>query len=423
MESNYSLEEFIESIPTQSTKTNYRANINRFCEWYGKSVEEILKERQDDWTRRPDENHVDYLNRKSRFEKLLVKFHDEQEAKGISKNSARTYTVGVIQLFKYYEMPLLLKNNQKRISQTMETTRNFRMNIDHVREMFKHADQRERVILSLATDLGLRIGDFTKLRIDEVPDLDQEPPIPFEVMTEKEKILSHGFVSGETVELLKPYLTTLNKSKNPYLFPDKNGSHISREWLNELIQRLAVKAGIKLNGKAITFHCFRKMFISAGIDSGVGLAVTKILCGKQEKQSDSTYFTVVKYKPLFLRLKREITIQTHLIESSDDRQKLKDALRQSEEERAILRRRFEEIDENYSDIKFLFSTFGIDFAQFRPTRKAMERLPNLTPEEREKVINEAVNKIPELTSMEDMQQKIRNSLEAFSKRKENHDSL
>jgi hypothetical protein len=40
--------------------------------------------------------------------------------------------------------------------------------IEHVRAMFQVADLRERVILSLATDLGLRIGDFLALRKAEV---------------------------------------------------------------------------------------------------------------------------------------------------------------------------------------------------------------------------------------------------------------
>ena len=102
MESKYSLEDFLESIGSESTRNNYRLNINRFANWYGKPIDEILREREDDWTKKPDEGHIDYLNRKSRIEKMLEKFYNENLERIQNKNSARTYNVAVIQLFKWY---------------------------------------------------------------------------------------------------------------------------------------------------------------------------------------------------------------------------------------------------------------------------------------------------------------------------------
>jgi len=58
--------------------------------------------------------------------------------------------------------------------------------------MFQVADLRERVILSMATDLGLRISDFIKLKKDALPSLDQELPVMFDVMTRKEEVVAHG---------------------------------------------------------------------------------------------------------------------------------------------------------------------------------------------------------------------------------------
>jgi len=176
--------------------------------------------------------------------------------------------------------------------------------------MFDVADLRERVILSMATDLGLRIGDFIALKKAELPSLNQEMPIPFELMTDKEDVVAHGFLSHETVDLLKAYLPTLEKKNgNPHLFPSNGESHISDEWLNRLLQNLAAKAGIDLNGKDLTFHCFRKMFLSAAIDSGIGLTAGKKLCGKAIAQSDDTYLTTVHLREKFMQLKRFLAIQ------------------------------------------------------------------------------------------------------------------
>jgi hypothetical protein len=176
--------------------------------------------------------------------------------------------------------------------------------------MFEVADLRERVILSMATDLGLRISDFISIKVGSLPSLDQESPNMFDVMTGKEEVVAHGFLSSETVELLKVYLPTLQKKNNPYLFPSKGSKPISDVWLNQLLQKLADKAQIKLNGKRFTFHCFRKMFLSASIDSGIGLTAGKKLCGKAIPQSDDTYLTTVKLREKFIQLKKVLTIHS-----------------------------------------------------------------------------------------------------------------
>lgn len=63
------------------------------------------------------------------------------------------------------------------------------------------------------------------------------------------------------------------------------------------------------------------MFLSASIDSGIGLTAGKLMCGKAVQQSDSTYLTVVKLRKKFIQLKRflsineEAKIETEKIES------------------------------------------------------------------------------------------------------------
>jgi len=118
----------------------------------------------------------------------------------------------------------------------------------------------------------------------------------FDVMTGKEEVVAHGFLSAETIKLLKVYLATLQKKENPFLFPSNGNRPISDEWLNQLLGKLVEKAQIELNGKSLTFHCFRKMFLSASIDSGIGLTAGKKLCGKAIAQSDDTYLTTVKLR-------------------------------------------------------------------------------------------------------------------------------
>jgi integrase len=304
-----SVQKFLDSVSNPNTRKEYRHGIKRFCEWYGKSAEEILKLRQDDLTQKTGENLIEYKNRAARFEGDIEKFHSYLLGQSYSINTSRILTLGIRQLFRFYQMPITLRAGSK-VSKTVRTTKSFPLTIEHVRQMFAVGDLRERVILSMATDLGLRIGDFLRLKKSDLPTLDQEPPISFEIMTDKENVVAYGFLSQETVDLLRVYLPTLErKNRNGYLFPSNGESHISDEWMNRLLQNLAAKAGVEMNGKDLTFHCFRKMYLSSSIDSGIGFEAGKKLCGKSIAKSDDTYLTTVHLREKFVQLKRYLSIQ------------------------------------------------------------------------------------------------------------------
>jgi site-specific recombinase XerD len=303
-----SVKEFLDTVINPNTRKGYRVGIKKFCEWFGKSPREILEARKDDLTQKPQEDLIEYRNRAARFEREIEKFHGYLLNQGYTTNTARGMTIGIRQLFRYYQMPVRMRAGS-RVTKTVKTTRNFPLRIEHVRRMFDVADLRERVILSMATDLGLRISDFIKIKKNNLPHLNQEPPVAFDVMTGKEEVVAHGFLSAETIELLKIYLPTLEKKENPYLFPSNGNRAISDEWLNQLLGKLGEKAQTDLNGKSLTFHCFRKMFLSASIDSGIGLTAGKKLCGKAIARSDDTYLTTVKLREKFVQLKKFLTIK------------------------------------------------------------------------------------------------------------------
>jgi len=302
-----SVKEFLDSIVNPNTRKGYRVGIKKFYEWFGKSPREILEARKDDLTQRHGEDLIEYRNRAARFEKEIEKFHGYLLKQGYTTNTSRALTIGIRQLFRYYQMPVRMRAGS-RVTKTVKTSRSFPLRIEHVRRMFEVADLRERVILSMATDLGLRISDFIRIKKSALPSLTQDPPVGFDVMTGKEEVVAHGFLSAETVELLKVYLPTLQKKENPYLFPSNGKRPISDEWLNQLLRKLAEKAQIELNGKSLTFHCFRKMFLSTSIDSGIGLTAGKKLCGKAIARSDDTYLTTVKLREKFVQLKKFLTI-------------------------------------------------------------------------------------------------------------------
>ena len=99
-------------------------------------------------------------------------------------------TLGVRQLFRYYQMPTTMRSGSE-VSQTVQTTKNFPLTIEHVRKMFEVANLKERTVLSVAVDTGLRISDFLAIKKIDLPPLDNEPPVAFILLTQKEKITAN----------------------------------------------------------------------------------------------------------------------------------------------------------------------------------------------------------------------------------------
>jgi site-specific recombinase XerD len=312
-----SVQEFLNSVSNPRTRKGYRFGLRKFVGWFGKSGEELLAMRQEDLTQKPGEPLVEYKNRAAKFEKEIERFHSYLIEEGYSINSARNMTLGIRQLFRYYQMPVTMRTGSK-VSQTVQTTKNFPLAIEHVRKMFEVANLKERTVLSLAVDAGLRISDFLAIKKTDLPPLDMEPPIAFTLLTQKDKITANCFLSQESVGLLRTYLSAMQKKNNVYLFSSNGKSHISDEAISKMLNRLAENAQIDLNGKSLSFHCFRKMFLSASIDSGIGLTAGKKLCGKAIPRSDDTYLTTVKLREKFIQLKKFLTIKQS-VKSEDQR--------------------------------------------------------------------------------------------------------
>ncbi|MGQ9760158.1 MAG: hypothetical protein ACUVQ5_06305 [Candidatus Methanomethylicaceae archaeon] len=151
--------------------------------------------------------------RRRRFEHKLEEFHRSLLEQGYAVNSCLTMTLGLVQLFNYFDMDMKAKIISAEAKRTVETERSYALTIEEVRAMYAVADSlRDKVLILMGKDLGWRLADVLSIKREEVPDLDQEAPIPFQCITRKEKVLAKGFLSDETVAILKAYIPTLKTS-------------------------------------------------------------------------------------------------------------------------------------------------------------------------------------------------------------------
>jgi integrase len=286
---------YVKETKSKNTWKEYKHSIEKFAEWFGKSPNEIMELRTQDWASTD-------LHQKKRFVREIEKFHKSLIEKGYTINSARTMCLGLMQLFRFYEMPVTIQTGSD-VSKTVVSTKDYVPTPEQYREMFKMADDlRSKIIISLGKDLGWRIGDFVKIRKEQLPNLEQEPPILFELITEKEDVLAKSFISAESVELLKQYLPTTPK-ENPYLFPSNSKNFIDPDTINRTLKQLAEKSNIKIpQNKRLRFHAFRKRFLSTCANLSIDVNIAKILVGKDVESSMLAYLSEVEHRIAFLKV-------------------------------------------------------------------------------------------------------------------------
>jgi len=283
---------YIEETKSKNTYKSYKYGIGKFSEWFKKPPNEILEMRKQDWISGD-------LHQKKRFMREIEKFHKWLIKQGYTINSARNMCLGIMQLFRYYEMPVTVPTGSD-VSKTVPSTKDFVPKPQQYRQMYKVADDlRSKLILTMGKDLAWRIGDFVKIHKEQLPDLEQDAPIPFELITEKEDVIARSFLSSETVELLKQYLPTLPQD-NLYLFPSNKEKYIDPDTINRILRRLAKRANVRIpKNKRLRFHAFRKRFLSECANLRIDVNIAKILVGKDVAQDMLAYLSEVEHRKAF----------------------------------------------------------------------------------------------------------------------------
>jgi integrase len=286
---------YLKESKSKATYKEYKHGIEKFAEWFQKTPNEIMELRTQDWTSTD-------LHQKKRFVREIEKFHKSLIETGYSINSARTLCLGLMQLFRFYEMPVTIPSGSD-VSKTVVSTKDFVPTPEQNREMFKVAsDLRSKLILSLGKDLGWRIGDFVKIKKEHLPNLEEEAPLLLELITEKEDVIAKSFVSAESVELLKEYLLTLPKD-NLYLFPSNKEHFIDPDTINRTLNGLAEKANVHIpKGKRLRFHSFRKRFLSTCANLSIDVNIAKILVGKDVESSMLAYLSEIEHRVAFIKV-------------------------------------------------------------------------------------------------------------------------
>ncbi|MDH5634492.1 MAG: tyrosine-type recombinase/integrase [Candidatus Bathyarchaeota archaeon] len=329
--------DYIFESKSKNTAKTYKNALKNFAIWYkgefsAKALSQILGERKQSL-------EGTTVKERRKFERIIEKWHRSQTENGISVNTARSRYVAVVQFFKYFDLDLKVSIIPSEVRKSVISERDYPLTVEELRQMYKVADLRGRTILLMAKDLGLRLSDFRMLKAEDLPSLDREPPILFRVETHKEHVQTKGYLSAETIQILKTYLSTLKKRKKLSLFLwPSNGSHpLDEDSFGVWLKKLAEKAGIKTGNQRMTFHCFRRLLMRAAIETGVGLTAAKLMVGKAVAKSDETYIAKAKLDEAFKKLSKYLNVTG----VEEEKKPLQDLIVQQEKEISNLRKRMD----------------------------------------------------------------------------------
>jgi integrase/recombinase XerD len=161
---------------------------------------------------------------------------------------------------------------------------------------------RDRALLELLYDCGLRVSELTGLDLDRV-DLeklqirvigkgDKERRVP---MTEEARERLHRYLGG-------PRAAWTAKRPTPAVFVSQHGKRLARESVYRLVRGWAEVAGL---GEKVTPHTFRHRFATHLLEGGADLRVVQTLLGH------ASISTTQLYTHLTGRRLREVYTKAH----------------------------------------------------------------------------------------------------------------
>ena len=382
-------EQFLTSLSNAHTKASYKRGLELFQKFVGRPIEEIIEQRKEDLTPKPNESIVDAKLRAERFEGQLLEpfffdlLKEKFDRKAFKASSAAKNCDGILRLLAYYAMPVTLRNGSPITEGTRQVgIKRFPLKIEDLRKMF-HAEKSLmfKLIISLGLDFPARIQDFLSIQVDELPDLNQEPPIEFMRLSTKENQLQKSCLSPLTVSLLKEYLKIYNPKTWLFFSLGKDpNKQLSDESVNRELRRLASACHIQVKPYSISWHCFRDLVLSTGKTVGIDPDALKLITGKAVSRSMLPYLKTMDIKKPFMELQKIIRIDGELLLERND------TVAQLKRQVETLQK---QVQEQQTFIKFLTLAYGKNIEE---QALKMMREGQLSQEEFRKVIKMSIEK-------------------------------
>jgi len=266
-------------------------------EW---SDQKLLKERTED-----------VKNRTYAFEQKILEFYEWLKTydSNFSDNTRKSYAKAIRSFFAHHRLDIKFTRSQKsKIGKKAKPKRAYYdFTLEDIKALANVSKPKERYILLVAKELGLRAIDFANLKQGTfTAHLNEEIPISLgKVYTIKEGVSALPFLGYDGKEAAMQWLTVL-KSKGKY-DPDKPMLEFGEKELSETLKRMAKRANLNTGNQRIRFHQLR-VFLISRLSKVMESNRWKLIVGKEVPES--AYVKPFQLKDDYRKVLPSITVNT-----------------------------------------------------------------------------------------------------------------
>ncbi|MFC1487871.1 hypothetical protein ACFLRN_09335 [Thermoproteota archaeon] len=270
----------------------------------------------------------DVQKRSYAFEHKIIEFYSwlKEYNLNFSDNTRKSYLRAVRSFFSFHRLDVNFTHQQKtKISKKPKPKRKYYdFTVEDIKKMFSVSKPKERYILIVGKELGLRASDFASFKQGTfTAHLTEEPPIPLgDIYTIKEGVTAKPFLGFDGREAAKQWLTVL-KSEKRY-DPDKPMIEISEKELSQILKRLARRAGVNTGNEKIRFHQLR-VFLITRLAQIMETNRWKQIVGKEVPES--AYVKPLQLRENYKKVLPLITVDTRVgMPQKEELEKLENAV-------------------------------------------------------------------------------------------------
>jgi len=270
----------------EGTVRGYLKRLRIFCEWAGKTPDQLIEERVQDLK-------SDDVKTRARAEETLDQFYADYKARS-QTNAVYIHKV-VKSFYNANHLPLTTKSPRPRIVREEEIV----PTTEQTRRMADISDLRNKALIVWLAEGGFRIGSLTQLRLKHVEKDFNAGRAP--CMVEIPSSISkggrgyHGFVCQDAVDLMKQQLDERRNlgeqiTRESYLFTSAEGKHLSMHRAITVVRNAAIGAALiprEAGLRALHTHCFRKRVQTILEGSGTPLNWVDYMLGHVPRGADA----------------------------------------------------------------------------------------------------------------------------------------
>ncbi len=204
---------------------------------------------------------------------------------GMMANTQARVISGIKSFFGYLRQENIISDDPSGLLEAPKLSRKLpdTLSIHEINQLIEAIDaskpegMRNKAILELLYGCGLRVSELTELRISNI--FAESEFIKVLGKGDKERLVPIGSVALKLLEIYVSQVRVhlnIKKGHEDFIFLNRNGSHLSRISVFNLIKNLALKIGIQ---KSISPHTFRHSFATHLIEGGADLRAVQEMLG------------------------------------------------------------------------------------------------------------------------------------------------